>query len=1444
MSGATYEVAVSGGTWSLDLGTATPTSGTLTALTDGSSYNVIATVTDAAGNATSETTSNELVIDTTGPSAPTVTTLTTTDTTPTVQGTFDKDDGTVTQVVVNGETYLASGSDLTVDAVNGTWSLTIPAGNELTDATYEVAVTAEDALGNATTDTTSNELVIDTTGPSAPTVTTLTTTDTTPTVQGTFDKDDGTVTQVVVNGETYLASGSDLTVDAVNGTWSLTIPAGNELTDATYEVAVTAEDALGNATTDTTSNELVIDTTGPSAPTVTTLTTTDTTPTVQGTFDKDDGTVTQVVVNGETYLASGSDLTVDAVNGTWSLTIPAGNELTDATYEVAVTAEDALGNATTDTTSNELVIDTTGPSAPTVTTLTTTDTTPTVQGTFDKDDGTVTQVVVNGETYLASGSDLTVDAVNGTWSLTIPAGNELTDATYEVAVTAEDALGNATTDTTSNELVIDTTGPSAPTVTTLTTTDTTPTVQGTFDKDDGTVTQVVVNGETYLASGSDLTVDAVNGTWSLTIPAGNELTDATYEVAVTAEDALGNATTDTTSNELVIDTTGPSAPTVTTLTTTDTTPTVQGTFDKDDGTVTQVVVNGETYLASGSDLTVDAVNGTWSLTIPAGNELTDATYEVAVTAEDALGNATTDTTSNELVIDTTGPSAPTVTTLTTTDTTPTVQGTFDKDDGTVTQVVVNGETYLASGSDLTVDAVNGTWSLTIPAGNELTDATYEVAVTAEDALGNATTDTTSNELVIDTTGPSAPTVTTLTTTDTTPTVQGTFDKDDGTVTQVVVNGETYLASGSDLTVDAVNGTWSLTIPAGNELTDATYEVAVTAEDALGNATTDTTSNELVIDTTGPSAPTVTTLTTTDTTPTVQGTFDKDDGTVTQVVVNGETYLASGSDLTVDAVNGTWSLTIPAGNELTDATYEVAVTAEDALGNATTDTTSNELVIDTTGPSAPTVTTLTTTDTTPTVQGTFDKDDGTVTQVVVNGETYLASGSDLTVDAVNGTWSLTIPAGNELTDATYEVAVTAEDALGNATTDTTSNELVIDTTGPSAPTVTTLTTTDTTPTVQGTFDKDDGTVTQVVVNGETYLASGSDLTVDAVNGTWSLTIPAGNELTDATYEVAVTAEDALGNATTDTTSNELVIDTTGPSAPTVTTLTTTDTTPTVQGTFDKDDGTVTQVVVNGETYLASGSDLTVDAVNGTWSLTIPAGNELTDATYEVAVTAEDALGNATTDTTSNELVIDTTGPSAPTVTTLTTTDTTPTVQGTFDKDDGTVTQVVVNGETYLASGSDLTVDAVNGTWSLTIPAGNELTDATYEVAVTAEDALGNATTDTTSNELVIDTTGPSAPTVTTLTTTDTTPTVQGTFDKDDGTVTQVVVNGETYLASGSDLTVDAVNGTWSLTIPAGNELTDATYEVAVTAEDALGNATTDTTSNELVIDTTRTEPSRR
>ncbi len=90
-----------------------------------------------------------------------------------------------------------------------------------------------------------------------------------------------------------------------------------------------------------------------------------------------------------------------------------------------------------------------------------------------------------------------------------------------------------------------------------------------------------------------------------------------------------------------------------------------------------------------------------------------------------------------------------------------------------------------------------------------------------------------------------------------------------------------------------------------------------------------------------------TQTTNDTTPTITGTFDDSDSTLTSVQVDGVTYTV-GTDLTVSG--GAWSLTIPAGNEITpDGTYQVVVTATDSVGNASVDASTNELVIDTTGP---------------------------------------------------------------------------------------------------------------------------------------------------------------------------------------------------------------------------------------------------------------------------------------------------------------------------------------------------------------------------------------------------------------------------------------------------------------------------------------------------------------
>uniref|UniRef100_UPI00196548D6 Ig-like domain-containing protein n=1 Tax=Escherichia coli TaxID=562 RepID=UPI00196548D6 len=92
-----------------------------------------------------------------------------------------------------------------------------------------------------------------------------------------------------------------------------------------------------------------------------------------------------------------------------------------------------------------------------------------------------------------------------------------------------------------------------------------------------------------------------------------------------------------------------------------------------------------------------------------------------------------------------------------------------------------------------------------------------------------------------------------------------------------------------------------------------------------------------------------------------------------VTVNGVTYTEGDGNL-VDNGDGTWTLTIPTGNEIPEGTYDVSVTATDAAGNTSTDVTTDELVIDTTDPTVPTVNSQVTNDTTPVITGTADSAD--------------------------------------------------------------------------------------------------------------------------------------------------------------------------------------------------------------------------------------------------------------------------------------------------------------------------------------------------------------------------------------------------------------------------------------------------------------------------------------
>ncbi len=100
--------------------------------------------------------------------------------------------------------------------------------------------------------------------------------------------------------------------------------------------------------------------------------------------------------------------------------------------------------------------------------------------------------------------------------------------------------------------------------------------------------------------------------------------------------------------------------------------------------------------------------------------------------------------------------------------------------------------------------------------------------------------------------------------------------------------------------------------------------------------------------------------------------------------------------------------------------------------------------------------------------------------------------------------------------------------------------------------------------------------------------------------------------------------------------------------------------------------------------------------------------------------------------------------------------------------------------------------------------------------------------------MINTTVPVAPSINPLTTNTTTPTLTGTATLGAGESLSVTVNNVTY-STENGLTIDA--GNWSLTIPDGNDLSDGSYEVLATVTDAAGNATSEGSTGELLIDTT-------
>ena len=1369
--------------------------------------------------------------------------------------------GQTVTVTFGGKTYTAS------VAANGSWSVTVPAADlaTLPDGAANVQASVSSASGNNASAT--HAYSVDASAPTL-TINTIASDDilnateagSPLTISGTSTAETGQTVTVTLNGATY--SGN---VQA-DGSWSVSVPTSalGALTASNYTVSATVNDKAGNP--GSASHNLAIDTIAPVL-TINTVAGDDIINdaehaqalVISGTSSGGEaGDVVSVVLNGKTYTT-----TLDA-SGNWSVGVPAADvtALGSGAQTITASVSDRAGNS--DDASRTVTVSLTAPvigintiAGDDVINATEKGSDLALSGTSDQPAGTAITVTLNGQNYSA-----TTDA-SGNWSVTVPASavSTLGEATYSVTASVTNAQGNSST--ASHNVQVNTALPGV-TINPVATDDI-------INAAEAGSAQTISGQVTGAAAGSTVTVELGGKTYTATVQP-----DLSWNVSVPAADwqALGNG--ELTVNASVTSAVGNTGSGTRDITIDASLPGLRvDTVAGDDvvniiehgqaqvitgsssgfaaGTALTVVINNQTYAA-----TVLA-NGTWSVGVPAADvsNWPAGTLNITVSGANSAGTQTSIT--HPLTVDLTAV-AISMNSITSDDVINAVEksaaltlsgSTSGVEAGQTVTVTFGGKTYT------TTVAANGSWSTTVPAADmaALRDGDASAQVRVTNVNGNSATAT--HEYSVDS---AAPTVTINTIASDNiinaseaaagVTVSGTSTAETGQTLTVTLNGSNY-----QTTVQA-DGSWSLTLPAGDltALANNGYTLTATVSDLAGNP--GSASKGVTVDTTAPVI-SFNTVAGDDVINNVEHTQAQIiSGTATGAVAGDRLVvtIAGQQYVTSTDASGNWSVGVPASviSGLADGTVTISATITDSAGNSSTQTHNVQVNTAAVSLSVSTISgdnliNAAEAGSALTLSGTGTNfATGTVVTVLLNGKGYSA-----TIQS-NGSWSVNVPAADvaALADGTsYTVSASAQDSAGNSAT--ASRSVAVDLTAPVI-SINTVSTDDRLNaaeqqqplTLNGSTSAEVGQTVTVTFGGKTYTAT------VAANGTWALNVPAADLATlgQGAQTITASVNDRAGNP--GQTTHALTVDT---AAPTVTIATVAGDDiinnaeqlagQTISGTTTAEVGQTVTVTFNGQSWSA-----TVGS-GGNWSVFIPAQQfaGLSDGSYTISASVSDQAGNPGSASRGVTLNGD-----VPTVTI-----------NTFAGDDVVNaaehgSSLVISGTTTAPVGQTLTLTLNGKTYTTTVQTGGSWSYTLASADVTAL-ADGNAYVINASVTNAIGNTGSSNHTITV----DLSAPAMGinidSLQADTGlsasdfitSVSPVVVNGSLTAALASNETAQiSIDGgaTWSTLTVTGTTwryndsrtLTDGNYLYQVRVIDAAGNVGA-TDSQNVVIDTIAPDP---